>query len=177
MAYQLSETSSICRLADGASIPADKSNSDYTIYLQWLEDGNIPFPNPDVQPYTWEQALSKRDAALTASDWTMLPDCTVDQRAWAVYRQILRDIPQTFAGLDPQEIIWPVEPSTQGPNTDPAEEETEQPVETPANVVAEQEAAAAQVVVTVEEVSPAPVEELTIAPEPAEATIDTTEVE
>ena len=175
--YQLTTTTTILRLSDGALIPADESNSDYTIYLQWLEDGNIPLPNPDVQPYTWEQALSKRDAALTASDWTMLPDCTVDQRAWAVYRQIMRDIPQTFAGLDPQEIIWPVEPSTQGPNTAPAKEEAEQPVETPANVLAEQEAAAAQAVVTVEEVSPAPVKEPAATSEPAAATIDTTEAE
>ena len=177
MTYQLTTSDCILRLSDGASIPADESNSDYTIYLQWLEDGNIPLPNPDVQPYTWEQALSKRDAALTASDWTMIPDCTVDQRAWSVYRQILRDIPQTFAGLDPQEIIWPVEPTTSGPNTRPVEEEAEQPVETPANVVAEQQAAAAQAVVTVEEVSPAPVEEPLATPEPAAATIDTTEAE
>ena len=173
--YQLTAGTSILRLADNASIPADESNSDYTIYLQWVEDGNIPFPNPDVKPYTWEQALSKRNAALTASDWTMTPGCTVDQHAWAVYRQILRDIPQTFAGRDPQEIIWPVEPGTHGPNTKPVEE-AEQPVETPANVVAEQEAAATQAVVTVKEVSPVTVEELAVAPEPAAATIDTTEV-
>ena len=107
----------------------------------------------------------------------MLPDCTVDQRAWSVYRQILRDIPQTFAGLDPQEIIWPAEPPTHGPNTRPVEEEAEQPVETPANVVAEQQAAAAQAVVTVEEVSPASVEEPLATPEPATATIDTTKAE
>lgn len=175
--YQLTTGDTIIRLADNSFIPADESNGDYTIYLQWLEDSNTPLPNPDVKPCTWGQALSKRNAALTASDWTMIPDCTVDQHAWAVYRQILRDIPQTFAGLDPQEIIWPVEPSTQGPNTASAEEEAEQPVETPANVLAEQEAAAAQVVVTVEEVAPVTVEESTIAPEPAEATIDTTEVE
>ena len=142
--YQLTVGTSILRLADGAFIPADESNSDYTIFLQWLGDGNTPFPNPDVQPYTWDQALSKRNAALTASDWTMIPGCTVDQHAWAVYRQILRDIPQTFAGLDPQEIIWPVEPATHGPNTKPVEE-AEQPVETPANVVAEHEAAAATI--------------------------------
>ena len=74
MTYQLTTGTSILRLADNAFIPADESNGDYTIYLQWLEDGNIPLPNPDVQPYTWEQALLKRDAALTASDWTMIPD-------------------------------------------------------------------------------------------------------
>jgi hypothetical protein len=175
MTYQLTVTDTLLRLADGAFIPADKSNSDYTIYLQWVEDGNTPLPNPDVKPYTWDQALSKRNAALTASDWTMTPGCTVDQHAWAVYRQILRDIPQTFAGRDPQDIIWPMEPGTHGPNTKPTEE-AEQPVETPPNVVAEQEAAAAQAVVTVEEVAPTTVEDAAIASEPAAATIDTTEV-
>ena len=173
--YQLTAKTTIFRTSDGASIPADESNSDYTIYLQWVEDGNIPLPNPDVQPYTWDQALSKRNAALTASDWTMTPGCTVDQHAWAVYRQILRDIPQTFAGRDPQEIIWPVEPGTHGPNTKSAEE-AEQPVETPANVVAEQEAATAQAIVTLEEVAPITVEESAVSSEPAAATIDTTEV-
>lgn len=174
--YQLTNSTSILRLEGNALIPADGTNSDYIIYLQWLEEGNEPKPNPDVKPYTWDQALSKRNAALTASDWTMTPGCTVNQHAWAVYRQILRDIPQTFAGRDPQEIIWPVEPGTHGPNTKPVEE-AEQPVETPANVVAEHEAAAAQTVVPVEEVAPAIVEDAAIASEPAAATIGTTEVQ
>jgi hypothetical protein len=147
--YQLTDSSSILRLEDNALIPADETNSDYTIYLQWVEEGNEPKPNPGVRPYTWEQAIERRDKELAASDWTMIPGCTVDQHAWAVYRQVLRDIPQTFADCDPIGIIWPEKPSTAGPNTKPKEEAPE-PVETPANVVAEHEAEA----VTVEEVAP-----------------------
>lgn len=147
--YQLTNSTSILRLEDNSLIPADECNSDYIIYLQWLEEGNEPKPDPGVKPYTWEQAIEKRDKALTASDWTMIPGCTVDQHAWAVYRQVLRDIPQTFANCDPIGIIWPEKPSTAGPNTKPKEEAPE-PVETPANVVAEHEAE----VVTVEEVAP-----------------------
>jgi hypothetical protein len=149
--YQLTNSTSILRLEDNSLIPADECNSDYIIYLQWLEEGNEPKPDPGVKPYTWEQAIEKRDKALTASDWTMIPGCTVDQHAWAVYRQVLRDIPQTFANCDPIGIIWPEKPSTAGPNTKPKEEAPE-PVETPANVVAEHEAE----VVTVEEVAPFP---------------------
>jgi hypothetical protein len=149
--YQLTNSTSILRLEDNSLIPADECNSDYIIYLQWLEEGNEPKPDPGVKPYTWEQAIEKRDKALTASDWTMIPGCTVDQHAWAVYRQVLRDIPQTFANCDPIGIIWPEKPSTAGPNTKPKEEAPE-PVETPANVVAEHEAG----VVTVKEVAPFP---------------------
>ena len=48
MIYQLTSTDAILRLADGAFIPADKCNSDYTIYLQWLEDGSTPEPAPEL---------------------------------------------------------------------------------------------------------------------------------
>ena len=44
MTYQLTAGDVILRLSDNAAIPADKSNSDYIIYLQWLEDGNTPEP-------------------------------------------------------------------------------------------------------------------------------------
>lgn len=42
--YQLTDTTNICRLTDGASIPADPANGDYAHYLQWCEAGNAPLP-------------------------------------------------------------------------------------------------------------------------------------
>lgn len=33
-----------------------------------------------------------RNAELTASDWTQLPDATCDKAAWAEWRQKLRDL-------------------------------------------------------------------------------------
>ena len=44
---------------------------------------------------SWEIIRKKRDFLLRTSDWTMTPGCTVDQAAWAAYRQTLRDVPQT----------------------------------------------------------------------------------
>ena len=192
MSYQLTATNFVIRLEDNACIPADETNGDYIVYLQWLEEGNTPFPDPGVQPYSWKQALEKRDKALHSSDWTMIPGCTVDQHAWAVYRQILRDIPQTFEGCDPLEIVWPEEPSTAGPNT--RKEEDEVPVETPENVLEERavvEETTEEIVVeervpiepfevvieteVVKEVIPVVETESLITPEPVEATIDITE--
>lgn len=42
--YQLTNNSTILRLADSASIPADPANTDYAQYLQWLAEGNTPLP-------------------------------------------------------------------------------------------------------------------------------------
>jgi hypothetical protein len=51
------------------------------------------------------EARTQRDALLSQSDWTQVPDAPVDQTAWAEYRQALRDVPQQ-AGF-PTEITWP----------------------------------------------------------------------
>ncbi len=61
---------------------------------------------------TWEQLRAERTLRLRACDWTQLPDVplTTEQRdAWQVYRQALRDIPETFA--TPVEVVWPVAPA------------------------------------------------------------------
>ncbi|NTV26676.1 MAG: hypothetical protein HGB01_10785 [Chlorobiaceae bacterium] len=50
----------------------------------------------------------QRNVLLTASDWTQLPDVSVDAEAWRVYRQALRDI--TVQTGFPQLIEWPVAP-------------------------------------------------------------------
>ena len=73
------------------------------------------------EPKTWEEARIKRNILLERSDWTMTTGCTVDQREWSKYRQILRDIPQVFKSVTPDKIKWPLQPSTTGPNTTPVE--------------------------------------------------------
>jgi len=70
----------------------------------------IPGYNPDERQLEQlaAQARTQRDALLSQSDWTQVPDAPVDQAAWAEYRQALRDLPQQ-AGF-PTEITWPQKP-------------------------------------------------------------------
>jgi hypothetical protein len=49
-----------------------------------------------------------RNKELTRTDWTQVADAPVDQAAWAVYRQALRDLPASNA--DPRAIELPVAP-------------------------------------------------------------------
>ena len=48
--YQLTDSSAILRLADGAWIPTDEANTDYAAYLVWVAAGNMPEPAPIVAP-------------------------------------------------------------------------------------------------------------------------------
>lgn len=57
----------------------------------------------------WDTVRAERDRLLASSDWTQVADAPVDQQAWAVYRQTLRDIPQDFT--TPDEVVWPTPPS------------------------------------------------------------------
>jgi hypothetical protein len=50
----------------------------------------------------------KRNMLLTQSDWTQLADAPVDNLAWAVYRQSLRDI--TLQAGFPFTVDFPVAP-------------------------------------------------------------------
>jgi hypothetical protein len=86
--------------------------------LDQLQSDQIVLKN---NPETWEEVRIKRNLLLKNSDWTMTTGCTVDQREWSKYRQILRDIPQVFKSVSPDKINWPLAPSIAGPNTTPVE--------------------------------------------------------
>ena len=89
-----------------------------------LSDGWVEIPLKPGGDYEWSgkewikqppkldqlanESRNKRNALLTASDWTQVADAPVDQEAWATYRQELRDIPQQ-EGF-PVDIKWPDEP-------------------------------------------------------------------
>lgn len=50
-----------------------------------------------------------RNRELENTDWTQLPDASVDKIAWATYRQALRDLPASNA--DPRKIVAPTKPA------------------------------------------------------------------
>jgi hypothetical protein len=57
----------------------------------------------------WTMLRRKRDVILARCDWTQAPDAPVDQAAWAVYRQQLRDLPSNTT--DPRNPAWPSPPA------------------------------------------------------------------
>jgi hypothetical protein len=54
------------------------------------------------------KARIQRNKLLVESDWTQVLDAPLDQTAWAIYRQELRDITSQLGF--PTTIIWPVKP-------------------------------------------------------------------
>ena len=45
------------------------------------------------------KARTERNRLLSESDWTQLPDATVDRTAWTTYRQELRQWPEAGTGF------------------------------------------------------------------------------
>ena len=120
--YQLNKESfgteivCISKKIDGVfalSIPLDEANTDYQEYLEWAKTNTAEA----AAGLTWDDIRSKRDSILQATDWTMTTGATVDQAQWAAYRQVIRDIPQTYKDKTPDDVVWPTQPSTAGPNT------------------------------------------------------------
>ncbi len=95
------------------SIPFDEANTDYQEYLEWAKTNTAEAPNA----LTWDDIRAKRDGILQSTDWTMTTGASVDQAQWAAYRQVIRDIPQTYKDKTPDDVVWPTQPSTAGPNT------------------------------------------------------------
>ena len=95
------------------SIPLDEANTYYQAYLEWAKT-NTADPADGL---TWDDIRVKRDTILQTTDWTMTSGATVDQAQWAAYRQVIRDIPQTYKDKTPDDVVWPTQPSTKGPNS------------------------------------------------------------
>jgi len=96
------------------SIPFDEANTDYQEYLEWAKTNTAEAADDTL---TWQYIRDTRDQILRDTDWTMTTGATVDQAQWAAYRQNLRDLPQTYSGKTPDDVVWPTQPSTAGPNT------------------------------------------------------------
>ncbi len=85
----------------GAQIAVDSNGDPITITR----------PGPTAQELL-EAFRAERDRLLAASDWTQFADAplTDDQReAWRIYRQALRDLPETTTDL--AAVVWPVAPA------------------------------------------------------------------
>lgn len=70
-----------------------------------------PDEDPDKIPseWLWERIRMIRNHLLLESDWTQVADAPVNTKAWASYRQALRDLPDTIK--DPtQPVDWPTPP-------------------------------------------------------------------
>ena len=58
----------------------------------------------------WVELRQKRDSYLNASDWTQMSDCPLSdekKQEWAIYRQLLREIPQRYPDDVDKELINP----------------------------------------------------------------------
>ena len=97
-----------------SSIPFDEANTDYQEYLEWAKTNTAEAADDTL---TWDDIRATRDQILKDTDWTMTTGATVDQAQWAAYRQVIRDIPQTYKDKTPDDVVWPTQPSTAGPNT------------------------------------------------------------
>lgn len=105
-------------------------NPEHTIIARWLSDSEVEilepghpdfdeasltasaYVPPSEEAILAEQAALARDrrnSLLVSCDWTQLPDAPVDQTAWAVYRQALRDI--TDQPGFPANVNWPEPPA------------------------------------------------------------------
>ena len=66
-----------------------------------------PIPVTPV-PVTWESIRFQRNALLSKSDYTQMPDWPGNKTAWAVYRQQLRDLPQIYTNA--ANVVFPISP-------------------------------------------------------------------
>ena len=71
----------------------------------------------DTKKASWDAGSNNRKAAevraerntkLAVTDWTQITDATADKAAWAVYRMMLRDIPEQNGF--PNNVTWPDAP-------------------------------------------------------------------
>ena len=108
----------VTKIEDGKTwfIPEDTNNIMWQEYQSWLGEGNTT-EAADSESLSWDNIRSLRNDILRDTDWTMTTGATVDQAQWAAYRQVIRDIPQTYKDKTPDDIVWPTQPSTAGPNS------------------------------------------------------------
>lgn len=76
MYKQIANTTTIFRVSDGASIPADTNNTDYVAVLEWIEAGNTLVPANPPEVYI-PKVVTMRQARLALLNAGLLDDVTV----------------------------------------------------------------------------------------------------
>jgi len=104
-------------LPDGSTYGhSDPQAPDHTYELTQIvydaETDTFVKPYPWKQPHiTWAEMLRWRDMNLGLSDLQVRNAINPIKKAkWEAYRQTLRDLPDTFAGVDPWKIPFPPNP-------------------------------------------------------------------
>ena len=73
----------------------------------------VPFPEDVCARLDLEDLRETRNKLLAESDWTRMDDNGLDdddREIWAIYRQELRDLPESLDGLSLDDIVWPESP-------------------------------------------------------------------
>lgn len=125
MFYSKSTNGFYDRAIHGDSIPADAveiTAEEHAALLEGQSQGKLIQADAKGKPVLAESPAptdeelasavrSKRDALLSACDWTVLADApltTTEKTNWKAYRQALRDV--TAQPTFPQSVEWPVMP-------------------------------------------------------------------
>ena len=99
-----------CSTSDdlAGQIGAHAPEGDYKYYVDITAE--VEAANELARPaQAMAELREQRNAKLTASDWTQLPDApTTNAAAWKVYRQALRDLPARWTY--PNAPQWPTAP-------------------------------------------------------------------
>ena len=109
-------------------LPDNIPSSEAIANKRWNGFSFVDMPEKPNEFYEWkitawefnqgkfEEAFRvRRDSYLTMSDWTQVADSSLStevQLEWSTYRQLLRDLPDTFSGEERSldDISWPIAP-------------------------------------------------------------------
>ncbi len=121
MKYRIyrSEPSSTGQIFTEKERYSDDENYERNLLIAKSEAYNGEVTVEDI-PMTADEARTKRDKLLAATDWTQVLDAPIDaatREAYRAYRQALRDIPDQ-EGF-PENITWPELPAVAKAAPDP----------------------------------------------------------
>jgi len=96
-------------------VPDHTVELEEVIYNATSNTFEINYPTCWKKPHmTWEGILAWRNQSLQSTDGK-LKTCTPEKvAAWTEYRQKLRDLPATWAGIDPWKVSFPADPDRTG---------------------------------------------------------------